>query len=176
MQDCGLPNRSVDVFASIETLEHVGRNNIVGCIAAMTRAPRHAVILTTPNLLFPKIAHDTQLPIAHWLPASVRRRYAVLFGREDNNVGNDFLTPFDLLPLYRRFRPASRFQTFGSFSEFAHFYPHYLPYGADEHSRYRTVPPRFRRLWVGVTGTLMRQYSWIAAPNLCSIWLTRGGA
>ena len=53
IQDIDLGEDGVDIFASIETLEHVGRENIRASVRNMARTARRAVVLTTPNFLFP---------------------------------------------------------------------------------------------------------------------------
>ena len=114
IQDIDLGEDGVDIFASIETLEHVGRDNIGPAVRTMARTARRAVVLTTPNFLFPVVAHDTELPLAHWLPAGLRRRYAAAKGRAAMDRGNQFVMPWDLAPLAAKFRPVSRYQTFAT--------------------------------------------------------------
>jgi len=52
MQDIKLPDQSVDIFVSVETLEHVGDKNIDVCIRLMASVTRRLIVLTTPNKLF----------------------------------------------------------------------------------------------------------------------------
>lgn len=173
LQDIDFGVDAVDIVASVETLEHVGRDNIRAGIRAMTRAASRVVVLTTPNFLFPVVAHDTELPFAHWLPASLRRRYAAAKGRADLDRGNQFLMPWDLAPLAGKFRPVSRYQTFATRDEYDRFYPHYMPYGADRTQRIRLAPKRGQRaLHRGLAAALGR-YSFALAPNLASVWLRR---
>lgn len=161
---------TVDIFASVETLEHVGRNNVKSCVAAITRLAGHGILITTPNEWFPVVAHDTQLPIAHWLPHSWRSIYARSLKR-DIAVHNDFLDPLDLWPLYRSgFRPQTRFQTFGRYQEFRNLYPYYLPYGSDERKRHRSKPHPGLAAFVRLAGTVSGSWSFMFSPNLISIW------
>ncbi|RCS57055.1 class I SAM-dependent methyltransferase [Parvibium lacunae] len=170
MQDAPLADYAVDVAASVECLEHVGRPSIAACINTLCRLPKQAVLLTTPNARFPIIAHDSRLPAAHWLPKSLRQRYAGWFGRAKQEEGNDFLRPADLRPLQQHFKPTTRYQTFGTFREFLAFYPHYLPYGPQA-QRQRTAPSWALRTLVKVTGSLFGTGAWRWSPNLANIWL-----
>jgi 2-polyprenyl-3-methyl-5-hydroxy-6-metoxy-1,4-benzoquinol methylase len=175
IQDIDLPDDGADIFASIETLEHVGRGNIGASVRNIARIARRAVVLTTPNSLFPVIAHDTQLPFAHWLPGSLRHRYAAAARRAHLDRGNDFLGPWDLAPLRRKFRPVSRYQTFDSLADYDGFHPHYLPYGPDERRRHRARPKSGQRAMQIALATTMGPWSFALAPNLASLWLRRHG-
>jgi hypothetical protein len=172
-QNLSLAENSVDIFASVETLEHVGRENIPICIQLMASVAREAVLVTTPNFIFPALAHDTRLPLAHWLPARVRSHYAGIFGRQNLDYGNAFVRPWQLRPLQRKFRVATRFQTFRTAQELNRFYPHYLPYLRDERKRYRQRPPRGLRLLHRVLATIFGNHAYAFAPNLMSIWVRR---
>ncbi|MGH6989903.1 MAG: class I SAM-dependent methyltransferase [Stellaceae bacterium] len=175
LQDIDLADDAVDIFASIETLEHVGRANIAASVTNIARIARRAVVLTTPNFLFPVVAHDTALPFAHWLPTGLRHRYAAAAGRAGRDRGNDFLRPWDLSPLFAKFQPASRYQTFASLADYDAFYPHYLPYGPDERARHRARPKSGQRaLQIALAG-LGGRWSFALAPNLAALWLRRHG-
>lgn len=171
LQDAPLAPDSVDIFASIETLEHVGGENIRAGVAAIARCASRAVVLTTPNFLFPVIPHDTRLPLAHWLPSRVRQAYAKAAGRGDADEGNTFVKPWDLRPLARKFRPVSHWQTFESGAEFDRFYPHYLPYGANALDRHRAVPKRGQRMLHAGLAAALGHWSFVLAPNLASVWV-----
>jgi ubiquinone/menaquinone biosynthesis C-methylase UbiE len=173
LQDTPLAADSVDVYASIETLEHVGASNIRSGVAAIARCARQAVVLTTPNFLFPVVSHDTRLPAAHWLPPGVRHAYARAAGRGDQDDGNVFAKPWDLRPLMRKFRPISRYQTFETLAEFDRFYPHYLPYGPADSGRQRSAPKRGQRVLHAALGNGLGCWSFALAPNLASIWCRR---
>jgi hypothetical protein len=170
LQDTGLDTDAVDVFATIETLEHVGRDAVEDSVKEIARVTRKLVVLTTPNRIFPIVAHDTALPFAHWLPRPLRRGYAAVFGRLAREHGNCFLAPWDLKPLAAKFRPDSRIHTFNTVEEMNRFYPHYLPYG-DPAKRRRQRPNalllRYQALLAAILGT--RAYS--LAPNLASVWV-----
>jgi len=161
-----------DVFASIETLEHVGAKNIKPCIEALAAKAKRAVILATPNRWFPWVAHDTGLPLAHWMPLGLRTRYALAAGRGDRERTNTFVSPGDLGPLRRRgFRPVSKYQTFATYEEFLRFYPHYLPYGDKPAARNRAAAKPGLAAWVRAAGALAGTRSYAIAPNLSSIWV-----
>jgi ubiquinone/menaquinone biosynthesis C-methylase UbiE len=173
IQDIDFGDDGVDIFASVETLEHVGRDNIAAAVRNMARSARKAVVLTTPNFIFPVVAHDTELPFAHWLPAALRHRYAAAKGRAELDRGNQFLMPWDLAPLMAKFRPVSRYQTFATRVEYDRFYPHYMPYGANSAQRYRTSPKRGQRALHRALAMALGRYSFMLAPNLASMWLRR---
>jgi ubiquinone/menaquinone biosynthesis C-methylase UbiE len=174
IQDIDLGDDAVEIFGSVETLEHVGRDQIRPSIQAMTRTASKAVVLTTPNFLFPVVAHDSELPFAHWLPPAMRHRHATSRGRAELDRGNQFLLPWHLAPLAAKFRPVSRYQTFSTRSEYDRFYPHYMPYGPDANQRYRTSPKRGQRALHTALAAVLGRYSFALAPNLASVWLRRG--
>jgi hypothetical protein len=173
LQDTPLAPDSVDIYASIETLEHVGAANIRPGIEAIACCARRAVIVTTPNFLFPMVSHDTRLPAAHWLPEPLRHAYVRIAGRGAEDEGNVFAKPWDLRALTRKFRPVSRYQTFDTLDEFDRFYPHYLPYGADDRMRHRGAPKKGQRLLHAALGSGLGRWSFALAPNLASIWVRR---
>ncbi len=164
----------VEIFASIETLEHVGRDNIAASMQVIASTALKAVVVTTPNKWFPAVAHDTGLPFAHWMPLWLRTRYAIAAGRGNRARTNAFLSPMDLRPLESHgFRPASKFQTFATYEEFAAFYPHYLPYGPNERERLRKSPKAGLAAFVWLAGTLAGKRSFAISPNLSSIWVRK---
>ena len=173
LQDIDDGAEQVDIVASIETLEHVGRENIAASVRAVARTAKQAVLLTTPNFIFPIVAHDTALPLAHWLPAAPRARYAAMAGRSHLDRGNAFLRPWDLRPLASKFKPVSRFQTFASLAEYDRFYPNYMPYGPMENQRHRARPRLGQRAMHIALAATLGPWSFALAPNLASIWLRR---
>lgn len=95
-------------------------------------------------------------------------------------MSNAFLSAHDLHPMLERgFRPISKYQTFPTYAEFVSFYPHYLPYGEDEQTRYRSKPKPGLATYVRIAGMLAGTSSFAFAPNLASIWVreadTRAG-
>jgi len=174
IQDIAIDDDGIDIFASIETLEHVGRDGIRDSLRNMARIARQAVVLTTPNRIFPVIAHDTELPFAHWLPPAPRRPYAKAAGREALDRSNHFLMPWDLAPLAAKFRPVSSYQTFATRDEYSRFYPHYMPYGPKQVRRWRSGPRAGQRAMQVALAQLLGSWSFALAPNLASLWLRRG--
>ena len=172
-QDLKFAPDSIDIFASIDTLEHVGGENIARCIDLMASAAKQAIVFSTPNAIFPIIAHDTFLPLAHWLPLPLIKRYAAAFGRSDREQGNSFVKPWQLRPIMRKFRPVSRFVTFETIAEFDAFYPHYLPYRPEENERWREAPKRGQRLLQRGLAALAGNHSYALAPSLASVWLRK---
>lgn len=173
IQDIALADDGADIFASVETLEHVGPENVRPSLVNMARIAKRAVVLTTPNFLFPVVAHDTELPFAHWLPTRVRRRYAAAAGRAELDRGNRFLRPWQLAPLLAKFRPVSRFQTFATREEYDRFYPHYMPYGPRQVRRWRAAPRAGQRALQTTLAGVFGTWSFALAPNLASLWLRR---
>jgi ubiquinone/menaquinone biosynthesis C-methylase UbiE len=173
LQDIAIADDGIDIFASIETLEHVGRENVRASLRNMARIARKAVVLTTPNFLFPVVAHDTELPFAHWLPGGLRRPYARAAGRAGLDRGNHFLMPWNLAPLTAKFRPVTSYQTFASRDEYNRFYPHYLPYGPTPVRRWRAAPRSGQSAMQIALAKLFGAWSFALAPNLASVWLRR---
>lgn len=173
IQDIALNDDGADIFASVETLEHVGRENVRASLVNMARIAKSAVVLTTPNFLFPVVAHDTELPLAHWLPGRLRARYAAIAGRADLDRGNRFLRPWQLAPLLPKFRPVSRFQTFATREDYDRFYPHYMPYGPRQVRRWRAAPRAGQRALQTTLARTLGIWSFALAPNLASVWLRR---
>ena len=173
LQEVHFPADSVDIFASIETLEHVGKTNVKDCVKTIARITRSVVLLTTPNQLFPIVAHDTALPFAHWLPSWLRKPYAYIFRKGNKDFGNHFLAPWDLQPLYYKFKPDSQYTMFSSLDEFDSFYPHYLPYGSKQSRRHRKQPSIALRSYIETTGRLLGNYAFALSPNLASVWVSR---
>jgi 2-polyprenyl-3-methyl-5-hydroxy-6-metoxy-1,4-benzoquinol methylase len=174
IQDIAIADDGADIFASVETLEHVGRENVRPSLLNMSRIAKTAVVLTTPNFLFPAVAHDTELPFAHWLPAGLRHRYAAAAGRADLDRGNRFLRPWELAPLLPKFRPVGRFQTFATREEYDRFYPHYMPYGPRQVRRWRAAPRAGQRTLQTALARTLGAWSFALAPNLASVWVRRG--
>jgi 2-polyprenyl-3-methyl-5-hydroxy-6-metoxy-1,4-benzoquinol methylase len=171
MQDIQLPDRSVDIFASVETLEHVGDQNIDACIRLLASATNKMIVLTTPNKLFPIVFHDTRIPFAHWLPPRLRKHYVCLFGKVDRGR-NDFVSPWRLGPIRRHFKPVSSVLTFPSIRSWEVSYPFQSPYGKGD--RWRTRPPAILKMAYGLSASLLRQNSYYLSPNLCRIWVRKG--
>jgi hypothetical protein len=110
----------------IEVIEHIGRSR--PAVRDLGRVAAEMIIVTTPNLYFPVIAHDTGLPFCHWLPLPLRARYAGLCGREARENDNLFWSPRSLLAELPAFRVVSRFLHFASRRDYLATFPIYVPY------------------------------------------------
>lgn len=122
-----LKDKETDVVYCIEVLEHVYKSP--DAINDLCRAAGDILILTTPNLWFPAIAHDTQLPFCHWLPIPLRKIYAKMFGRNDRENDNLFWSPYSLRKNMTGFKPVSRWLHYSSYKNHLDTFPFYLPYG-----------------------------------------------
>ena len=154
IEDLPFRDRCVDIFASIETLEHVGKRRYEA-VAEINRLTKQLIILTTPNLWSPVISHDTGLPLAHWMPARLRQIYARLFRRQNWNRDNMFLNPLKLNRLLRDFQRVSRVLTFETFEEWVSMHPYYLPYGGKSRSGGKGIYVSLKR---GNRGTIKYYY------------------
>ena len=110
----------------IEVIEHIGRSR--PAVRDLGRVAAEMIIITTPNLYFPVIAHDTGLPFCHWLPLPQRARNAKLCGREERENDNLFWSPRSLLAELPAFRVVSRFLHFASRRDYLATFPIYVPY------------------------------------------------
>lgn len=120
-------DKEADVVYCIEVLEHVYRST--DAIHGLCNAAGDLLILTTPNLWFPVIAHDTQLPMCHWLPIPLRNIYARLFNRQDRENDNLFWSPYSLRRNMSGFKPISKWLHYLSYENYLNTFPFYLPYG-----------------------------------------------
>lgn len=174
LEDLPLRDQAVDISISVETLEHLG-SRAAGrrAIAELARVAARAVVLTTPNKLFPIVSHDTRLPFVHWLPPPRRRWLSRLAGREESDTGNEFLTPMDLGPLQREFRRVSRCLVFPRFEQYRGHFPFYLPYlGAKE--KWKAAPSRGQALYYRSVSFLLGTRSHWVMPSLAGVYLRRG--
>lgn len=165
-----LSRNFADFIVSIETLEHVGKDLIKPSLYRLKEIASKGCLLTTPNKYFPVIAHDTRLPFAHWLPYNVRKIYSSLFGREEMNEKNDFLSPLDLVILFDKFKPATKCLTFDSFSDFYNHYPFYLPYGPEENNRWQRKPSSFKSGYYRFASLVFGVNSFWVMPNMAHIF------
>jgi SAM-dependent methyltransferase len=124
--DLPLADGEARVTYCIEVIEYIGRAR--PAIQDLARVSAETLVVTTPNLYFPIIAHDTGLPFCHWLPLAWRERYAALFGRSDRENTNLFWSPPDLLGELAGFEVASRFLHYASRSDYIATFPIYVPY------------------------------------------------
>jgi ubiquinone/menaquinone biosynthesis C-methylase UbiE len=171
-----LATDEADLFVCIETLEHVGQQNIARALQTIKRIAAQGLLITTPNKLFPAIAHDTRLPFAHWLPSAVRQSYAELFGRRHMNANNAFVSPTDLALLRDKFHPVSSCLTFATFEEYMNHFPHYLPYGRNESNRIQRRPSSAKAIYYQWASKLLGVYAYWAMPSLATIFARNGRA
>lgn len=122
-----LPFTSADVVFSLQTLEHVPEP--LQALRILADRTRVALVLSTPNRLYPKDGHDTGLLFAHWLPTPVRRRYARLRGAPVQQLCR-FLSPFELERALPDFSRATKLYNFDDLDEWLEQYPCFFPYGA----------------------------------------------
>ncbi len=167
LQTLDLPDKSVDIFASVETLEHVGRDHINAAVANIARITRQAVVLTAPNQLSPLVSHDARVPFSHWLPLKWRRGFCRLFGVEHDEF-NHFPSPWHLRPLGQDFQPRARTLVFDSYHAWRAHYPVYSPYGGGV---WKEAPPKWLSLYLRLTSALFGRYAFWVSPNLANIWI-----
>lgn len=171
IQELPYSQDEIDIMVSIETLEHVGKKNIQPALCHIRDITAKGILLTTPNRLFPSIAHDTRLPFAHWLPKSLRRVYAKAFDREKMDHNNDFLSPWDLGTLLAKFKPATTCLTFTDHSMFKAHYPFYLPYNT--HNKWQQNPGKLKSSYYLISSTLLGKYSYWVMPSLARIFVRK---
>lgn len=127
MNKLPLKDKEVDIAYCIEVLEHTKKETML--VQELCRISKTFIILTTPNLWFPVIAHDTGLPFCHWLPVRYRKKYAHLLNRHQMEYDNLFWSPTTLLKQMKGFKPVSRWLHYKSLQHFKDTYPFYSPYG-----------------------------------------------
>ena len=123
-----IDEREVDIVYCIEVLEHVYGS--VNALQDLCRISKDLIVLTTPNLWFPIIAHDTRLPFCHWLPINIRKQYAKLFNKEHLEYDNLFWSPLTIKKCMPEFVPISRWLHYDSYKKYLETFPFYLPYGS----------------------------------------------
>lgn len=121
-----LADHAADLVYCVEVLEHVFKDR--ACVRELARIVGGHLVMTTPNLWFPKVAHDTRLPFAHWLPLSLRPSYARLLGKNPNITHNLFWSPAALAQAMPGLRRCSKFLHYASLQRYVDSYPFYMPY------------------------------------------------
>ena len=162
--DLPLEDRISDISYCIEVLEHVKRDTTT--LEDLCRITKEYIILTTPNLWFPKIAHDTQLPFCHWLPFPMRNTYAKLFHRDNRENDNLFWSPYSLSKNMPDFKRISHFLHYSSYQKYLETYPFYLPYGGGKNISH---PGLFKKFYYNAIA-ILKQKSHIFAPNLAGVF------
>lgn len=123
----GLPQESVDVFFTLQTLEHVPR--APEALVGIGRRARRAVVLSTPNKWWPRDGHDTGLWFAHWLSPRWRRRYARFAGGRQDQFCR-FLSPSQVQACLPGFRRVTSAYNFDRLEDWLDRFPCFFPYGA----------------------------------------------
>lgn len=159
-----LGDRSVDVAYCIEVLEHVRRDPAM--VRDLERLARDLLIVTTPNLWFPVIAHDTRLPFCHWLPMPLRRVYARVCGRQDAENDNLFWSPPGLGRHLRGWQPVSGFLHYARLDDYVATYPFHLPYVG---GGYQRSVGRAKLAYYRLAARLGPASRYVM-PNLAMVW------
>jgi SAM-dependent methyltransferase len=165
-----LDDQETGVTYCIEVLEHVARDE--KALSELARVTAQDIILTTPNLWFPIIAHDTQLPFCHWLPLSMRQVYANICGRGNRENDNLFWSPLSLQAGLRDFELISGFLHYQSFADYAATFPIYIPYGTGEQ---RSSMGHFAAAYYRFASFLGRRSQYVM-PNLAAVYRRRHSA
>jgi ubiquinone/menaquinone biosynthesis C-methylase UbiE len=121
-------DKTINVEYCIEVIEHTYRDPLV--LEDLRRISDNLLIITTPNLWFPIIAHDTSLPFCHWLPITLRKLYAKIFNRLDREFDNLFWSPRKLEKALLNFQRTSTFAHYSTYKKYLDTFPFYNPYGS----------------------------------------------
>jgi 2-polyprenyl-3-methyl-5-hydroxy-6-metoxy-1,4-benzoquinol methylase len=121
-----MKDREADIVFCIEVLEHVFGSK--EAIYDLRRVADKFIVLSTPNLWFPVVAHDTRLPFCHWLPVPIRKQYARLFGRQNWEYRNIFWSPYSLNKHLKPFKRISKWYHYSRYQQFLKTFPVYYPY------------------------------------------------
>jgi 2-polyprenyl-3-methyl-5-hydroxy-6-metoxy-1,4-benzoquinol methylase len=159
-----LGDREARIAYCIEVIEHIGRSR--PAVRDLGRVTGEMLVLTTPNLYFPIIAHDTGLPFCHWLPLSWRARYAALCGRTGRENTNLFWSPRSLKRELPAFRVVSRFLHYASRSDYLATFPIYVPYLG---GGLRRRDGRLKSLYYRAAATLGRQSLYVMPSLACTL-------
>lgn len=138
-----VPETQVDVFFSLQTLEHVPHP--LEALRRMGQVSRRAVVVSTPNQWWPRDGHDTGLMFAHWTPDRFRRRYAVARGARSDQFCR-FLSPLEIAETLVGFERVTGFYNFSNPKSWTERFPTYFPYG-EGGGRYlpaRSANPKWR--------------------------------
>lgn len=169
LQDINLPDNSVDVFVSVETLEHIGNKNIIPSLNNIMRLTKSMIIITTPNQISPWVSHDSRVIFSHWLPIDWRPFYCRLFGNHDKTF-NHFASPWHILRLHENFIPISKVLTFESYDSWLGHYPFFSPYNGGQ---LKQAPSLLMKIYFKIISVLFGRYSFCVCPNLASVWIAK---
>lgn len=153
-----------DIVFAVEMVEHLNKSKLA--MNDLCRICRNYLIITTPNLWFPIIKHDTRLPFCHWLPLTARQIYATLAGRADEQDGNLFWSPISLKNSLKGFKRISNWLHYANYQDYLDTFPYYLPYAQGQ---YLTEPGRFQKKYYDLISPFGK-YSHIFSPNLAGVF------
>jgi len=159
-----LNDRTIDVGYCIEVIEHTYRDPLV--LEDLRRVSDNLLIITTPNLWFPIIAHDTSLPFCHWLPIPLRKLYAKLFNRLDRELDNLFLSPKKLEKALQNFQRTSTFSHYSTYKKYLNTFPFYNPYGSLKYEFKLSITKRIYYRLIPKT----KRFGNYFTPNLASVF------
>lgn len=159
-----LEDKEADIVYCIEVIEHINKSQ--EAIQDLSRISQNLVIVTTPNLWFPIIAHDTQLPFCHWLPIPLRKKYALLFNRHKREIDNLFWSPYLLQQAFREFKPVSQWLHYASYQDYQTTFPYYLPYDRGRHVK--ELSP-IKKIYYGLVAKLGIYSHWLL-PSLAYVF------
>ena len=162
--ELSMQDKEADVVYCIEVLEHVYKSK--KAIDDLCRVSSDLIILSTPNLWFPVIAHDSRLPFCHWLPVSLRKVYARMFNRLDREIDNLFWSPLSLNTRMKDFKRISKFFHYSSVRKYINTFPFYLPYGRG--SRIVKIS-LIKRIYYSII-SIFGKYSYVFSPSLAGVY------
>lgn len=153
-----LKQKSVDVFASIETLEHVGDNSdlqmkyydrkdkdmIISmfnkqrelqliALDEIRRVTSEALIIATPNKFYFKDTHDTGLKFVHLIPRYLGIKYSLRHSKEGYShapLHSRFISHYELENKLYDFKLVTPFFCSNNVEEYQQLFPTYYPYGS----------------------------------------------
>jgi len=157
-------NQESNISYCIEVLEHVRKDP--STIRDLCRVTEELVVLTTPNLWFPKIAHDTQLPFCHWLPIPLRKIYAKLFNRSKKENDNLFWSPISLNRNMNGFERVSTWLHYSNYNNYLASFPFYLPYGKGS---IVNKPSKIKKIYYELISKIGKK-SCFFTPNLAGVY------
>lgn len=162
--DLPLKDRAIDVGYCIEVIEHTYRDPSV--LEDLRRVADELLIITTPNLWFPIIAHDTSLPFCHWLPIPLRKFYAKLFNRVDRELDNLFWSPKKLEKALPNFQRTSTFSHYSTYKKYLDTFPFYNPYGSFKYEFKLSIAKKIYYRLIPKTKKMGNYFT----PNLASVF------
>jgi SAM-dependent methyltransferase len=167
IEDLPFDDRSIDIFTSLETLEHVNRQK--KALWEIARVTKGYIVIATPNRFYPKDTHNTGMVFGNYFPKSVRRAYVRLKGKEDDlHTMTRVMSPLSIERGLKGFRVISQIETFDSLEDWDGSRPYYMPYGMGK-NRYRPRISRRRYRMVSRIHSLIGNNIRYILPNYCAI-------